>query len=238
MNDAPARQQTFRYPARKIVLAGESAWCDHRGVLWLPSIGALVVSDLHFEKGSSFARRGIMLPPYDTAATLRKLETAILDYAPAIVICLGDSFHDNGGPARLDAGHRSQLISMTENREWFWISGNHDEQAPEGLPGYPVRELAAGGLTFRHVPDSRASSEIAGHLHPGARIVRRGRSVRRPCFIANANRMILPAFGVFTGMLNVLDRAYDGLFGEDRPTAYMLGRNAVFPISADILQPG
>lgn len=222
----------------KIRLMDQDLCCDHRGILWIPEWRALVVSDLHFEKGSSFARRGVMLPPYDTAATLKKLEAVVSDYSPEMVVCLGDSFHDDDGSSRLVPSDRERIVSLAENRQWFWISGNHDESLPQGLPGEAVDELSFGGLTFRHIPGAGAIGEIAGHLHPAARIIRRGRSVRRPCFAANENRLVMPAFGSFAGTLNVLDAAYDGLFGEKRPTAYLLGRESVYRIGGNLLQPG
>ena len=126
---------------------------------------------------------------------------------------------------------------MMAGRDWFWIAGNHDPDAPHDLPGECVRELALGDLIFRHEPSrGRAPGEIAGHLHPGARIVRRGRSVRRACFACDGERLVMPAFGAYTGTLNIRDRAYAGLFAAERLVAYMLGRNSVYPIAGTALR--
>lgn len=225
--------------ATRIALAGVEAVCDPRGVLAVPSLRMLVVSDLHLEKGAALARRGALVPPYDTAATLARLAAVLDDHRPDIVVSLGDSFHDGEGSARLPDPYRERLAALMAGRDWYWIAGNHDPDAPRDLPGRSVQELAVGGLTFRHEPrKGAAEGEVAGHLHPGARIVVRGRSVRRPCFASDGLRMVMPAFGAYTGTLNILDRAYHGLFGMDRLMAYMLGRGRVFPISGTMLSGG
>jgi DNA ligase-associated metallophosphoesterase len=222
-----------------IVLAGTQAVCDPRGVLFVPEYGLLVVSDLHLEKGAALARRGSLVPPYDTGATLSRLRHVVDDYRPGIVVSLGDSFHDGEGSARLPSVYRDALAGMMAGRDWYWIAGNHDPDAPEDLPGRFVQELVVGGLTFRHEPSRDAGEgEIAGHLHPGARVVLRGRSLRRPCFASDGQRMIMPAFGAYTGTLNILDRAYHGLFGMERLMAYMLGRGRIFPIAGAMLSAG
>ncbi len=221
-----------------IVLGGHRALCDPRGVLVLPELRLLVVSDLHLEKGSALARRGNFAPPYDTAATLSRLAAVIADHRPDIVVSLGDSFHDGWGAERMPAAYRDMLTAMMAGRDWYWIAGNHDPRAPSGLPGYFVPELSIGGLAFRHEPRAGAEAEVAGHLHPGARVVRHGLSVRRPCFASDGRRIVIPAFGAYTGTLNILDRAYEGLFGRASLVAYVLGRGRVFPISSALLAAG
>lgn len=212
---------------------------DPCGALYLPDLHMLVVSDLHLEKGSSFARRGQLIPPYDTAATLDMLAAVIARYQPRTVISLGDSFHDAKASERLPSLYAIRLKSLMEHRDWFWITGNHDPDRPADLPGDCVEELAIGPLTFRHEPSrTKAQGEVAGHLHPAARIVRRGRSVRRPCFASDGERLIMPAFGAYTGALNVLDRAFRGLFVDTLLRAYMLGQGKVYPISHAILVGG
>lgn len=221
-----------------IGLNGHEALCDPRGVLMLPGLRLLVVSDLHLEKGSSLAVRGMLAPPYDTAATLARLAAVVADHQPEIVVSLGDSFHDRKAAARLPSIYRAALEEIMRGRDWYWIAGNHDPDAPANLPGRAVDELSVGGLTLRHEPLPGAGAEIAGHLHPGARLVRRGRSVRRPCFASDGRRLVMPAFGAYTGTLNILDRAYAGLFGADSLVAYMLGRGRVFPIAGAMLSAG
>ena len=229
--------------AAEIAVAGETALCDRRGALYFPDHGLLCVSDLHLEKGSSFARRGMLVPPYDTAATLLRLQAVIDHYRPKMVVSLGDSFHDGEGSSRLPSQMRFDLSALMVGRDWFWVSGNHDPQPPAGLPGDTVEALAVGGLTFRHEPSKRSpapgnSGEIAGHLHPCARIVQRGRSVRRRCFATDGTRIVMPAFGEYTGSLNVLDRAFAGLFSRDGLVAHLLGMERTYPIAGAMLQPG
>jgi DNA ligase-associated metallophosphoesterase len=236
MNIAAAIEEPDMMTA-SLDIAGETAICDPRGALFFPNAGLLVVSDLHLEKGSSLARRGMLAPPYDTGSTLGLL-TAVLDrYRPAAVVSLGDSFHDAQGAERLPSVYREALLSMMAGRDWYWIAGNHDPDAPHELPGDCVRELCLGGLVFRHEPQPGVQQgEIAGHLHPGARIVRRGRSIRRPCFASDGRRLIMPAFGAYTGMLNIRDRAYAGLFATETLTAYMMGRARVYAIAGKALR--
>lgn len=224
--------------AHTLAFLGHRVICDPSGVLYFPDLSLLVVSDLHLEKGSSYARRGALLPPYDTGATLTRLAAAIARFAPQTVISLGDSFHDGGGAARLPLPFRLQLETMMAGRGWFWVAGNHDPDIPADLPGDAVREVAIAGLIFRHEPTRNApAGEISGHLHPAARIVQRGRSVRRRCFAVDGERLIMPAFGAFTGSLNILDRAYAGLFRREALMAYLLGDDRVYPIGGAALKP-
>jgi DNA ligase-associated metallophosphoesterase len=197
------------------------------GAAWLPAYGALLVADLHLEKGSSRAHRGVHLPPYDTRAGLAALEAAIARWRPERVILLGDSFHDDGGPGRMDAGDRAMLSAIGAQTELTWISGNHDPELPRDLPGHHARELALGPLTLRHEPTVKAAGEIAGHLHPAAAIVRRGRKVRAKCFVLSPNRLILPAFGAYTGGLDVRHEAFRPLLPGDAFRVVMVGRSSL-----------
>jgi DNA ligase-associated metallophosphoesterase len=206
------------------------------GGLWWEEEKLLVVSDLHLEKGSAFARRRLFLPPYDTAATLADLSLAIDRLRPKAVIALGDSFHDDDGPARLHSSDRETLARLQSGREWIWVAGNHDPR-PNGLDGSHAAELAIGPIVFRHEPGAGAENEIAGHLHPAARVAGRFGSTRRPCFVANAHRIVLPAFGAYTGGLNILDEAFDRIFGHGPFRAYVVGDKGVYPVHADSLRP-
>lgn len=234
-----AARELTRAGCETIAISGMRAVCDQRAALHFPDIDLLVVSDLHLEKGSSFARRGRLLPPYDTAATLARLASVVEDYAPKTIISLGDSFHDGEGAARLPEPFRDSLIGMMKGRDWFWVAGNHDPDAPDDLPGETVQELAVGGLAFRHEPSKGlVEGEVAGHLHPCARIVQRSRSVRRRCFASDGLRLVMPAFGAFTGSLNVLDKAFAGLLQRERLTAHMLGEGRTYAVPGAALRPG
>jgi hypothetical protein len=214
-----------------VVIAGIALLADPDGALYWPEQGLLAVADLHLEKGSSFAARGVLLPPYDTAATLARLACLIARYAPRCVLALGDSFHDGEGPARLGRDDRENLLSLQRGRDWVWIAGNHDPEPASDIGGAFNDTLAIGALTFRHLPTG-AEAEICGHLHPVARVAHRGRAVSRRCFAANAARMVMPAFGAFTGGLNVRDAAFADLFGTLAFTAHLLGEGRLYAFAA------
>lgn len=220
-------------------VAGDHVTLDPAGALWIASCRTLVVADLHLEKGSSYARRQVFLPPYDTEATLQALGLLIARRDPARVICLGDSFHDGCASERLTPAALGLIHRIQHGREWIWITGNHDPQAPANLGGESSAEIAIGGLRFRHEPLCAAGDgEVAGHLHPSARIRQRGRSVRRPAFVTDGRRLIMPAFGAFTGGLNVLDQAFEDLLDRGRQRTFMLGRGRLFAIAPAALRPG
>jgi len=211
---------------------GETVMLDCAGALWWPATRTLVFSDIHFEKGSSLARRGALLPPYDTRTTLRRMTALIDRYAPGRVIALGDSFHDPQAADRLDGDDRAALLAQVARAEWIWIEGNHDPAPPAWLGGAVCQELAVGGLVFRHAPSATPQmGEIAGHLHPCATVSLRGRSLRRKCFAADATRLIMPAFGAYTGGLDVGETPIADLFA-DAFAAYMLGGRRVYAVAA------
>jgi len=207
------------------------------GVLWWADRRMLMVADLHLEKGSSYARRGQMLPPYDTAETLARLGRITARLDPAVVVSLGDSFHDDGGSSRLRPEDRAALRAIQAGRDFIWIAGNHDPGRPHGLDGDHMEALTAGPLTFRHAPVAGGGpGEIAGHLHPCARVAGRGRSVRRKCFAGDGARLVLPAFGAYAGGLNVLDRAFAGLFAPPSFRAFVLGEAQVYAVGRRALR--
>jgi len=217
--------------------AGTALIADPSGALYWPDEETLVVSDLHFEKGSAYARRGIFLPPYDTRATLKALGTAIAHFRPVRVISLGDSFHDSWGSERIAARDQELLSELMAGREWIWVLGNHDPAPPKTLGGESVVELPLGPLIFRHEPRaSTAIGEVAGHLHPCATVGTRLRRLRRRCFAFDGSRLVMPAFGAYTGGLCVLDSAF-ALVLRAPFLAMVLGRNRVYPISHTKLLP-
>lgn len=201
------------------------------GALFVPEFSTLLVADLHLEKGSAYAAGGQLLPPYDTRKTIARLASAIADTKAENMIALGDSFHDLGADHRIhdeDAGTLARLVRSVE--DWIWIEGNHDPEPPARFGGRTLPELALGALTLRHEPmDGEAPGEIAGHLHPAAKV--KGRSRRLRCFATDGSRMILPAFGAYAGGLSVRDEAITSVFGRC-PDAWVLGRDAVYPIPA------
>jgi len=217
----------------EIVLAGTTLIADRFGALYWPDEKLLLVADLHLEKGSAYAARGVLLPPYDTTATLARLAQLIGRYAPALVIALGDSFHDGGGPARLPQPSRSALMALQRGRDWIWLAGNHDPDPARNIGGRFAEVIVLGALTLRHEPSADpCDGEIAGHLHPLACIAQRGCAVRRRCFATDGRRLVMPAFGAYAGGLNVRDGAVVSLFGALSFTAHMLGERRLYAVPA------
>ena len=230
---APCEPEAPPRPAPPALLTvnGARVLADLSGAALVMEEGALLVADLHFEKGSAFAARGQLLPPYDTRATLTRLGEAIARLRPRRVIALGDSFHDLGAHGRMHAADIAAIRALVASVEdWVWIEGNHDPAPPPALGGRFTAQMTLGPLTLRHEPQMGAEpGEVAGHLHPCARVAGRGRSVRRRCFLTDARRLILPAFGAYAGGLNARDAAFASLF--ERPAvAWMLGRERVYPV--------
>ena len=214
-----------------VSVAGVTLIADLSGALFWEEQSLLVVSDLHLEKGSSFATRGVLLPPWDTAATLGRLGAVIARHDPHMVIALGDSFHDRSAHERLSAPNRDILAAFQQRRDWIWISGNHDPAIPSDLGGVVAQEVAIGPIAFRHEPTG-GSGEIAGHLHPKARVSMRGRSTERRCFASDGERAVMPAFGAYTGGLSIRDAAFTKIFQSGGFMAHVLGDARLHTIAA------
>ena len=222
----------------RITINGTALLADPTGAAFWPGQRLLVVSDMHLEKGSSFARRARFLPPYDTRATLDRLARVLQRYRPLRVACLGDSFHDGEAAGRLAGADRDHLRRMVAAHDWIWIAGNHDPVPPAELGGTVAAELALDGLVLRHQPaeGALASGEVCGHFHPKAAVTARGQRISSPCFVTDGSRMVMPAFGAFTGGLNVCDDAFAPIF-PDGATALVMGRDKVLPAPMQRLLP-
>ncbi|MDR6292837.1 MULTISPECIES: ligase-associated DNA damage response endonuclease PdeM [Inquilinus] len=199
-------------PTRTIPLRDHDFRPDPSGALWWPERRWLLVADLHLEKATALARRsGRLLPPYDSAATLGRLGAVIDRLDPVTVVALGDSFHDSAGADRLGAAELAVLGRLARGRDWIWVLGNHDPDLPAALPGDRITEFAIDGVTCRHAALPGATAEISGHYHPKAAVSGRAGRVTGRCFVADDHRLVLPAFGAYTGGLDVLDPAIRGL---------------------------
>jgi uncharacterized protein len=196
------------------------------GALFAPDTGELLIADLHFEQGASMARRGVHVPPFDTVSTLRLLGDVLKEIKPQKLILLGDSFHDQEVARTFDDGNRRALELLIAAQETIWISGNHDTDI--GRDHYQL-----GDVILRHEPTAQLMGlEIAGHLHPGCTVIQRGVRLRGKCFVQDDKRILLPAFGAYTGGFDVSQNAFDGLFNEKMARAFMIGRSAIhnFPL--------
>lgn len=203
------------------------------GALWWPAEATLLDADLHLEKGSSFARRGRFLPPYDSRATLDRLGRLLTALSPRRVACLGDSFHDDDGAGRLAEEDADRLRGFAAGRDWLWIAGNHDPGPGPGIGGRFVTEMALSGISLRHraleQEVAAVDAEISGHFHPKAAVVVGGRRVAGRCFVTDDRRLILPAFGAYAGGLDVFDPAIATLLTADF-TVRLLARGRVYTL--------
>jgi DNA ligase-associated metallophosphoesterase len=223
--------------ALELVLAGEAARLLPSGALLLSAWSTLIVADLHLEKGSAFARRGQLVPPLDTRETLRRLAVDAAAVAPERILFLGDAFHDREASRRMSEEDRRVLEDLGRAAGLVWITGNHDPEPDGDLPGEAADEVRLGALVLRHEPlPAPAPGEIAGHLHPCARIATPRGAVRRRCLVTDGERAILPAYGAFTGGLNVLDPAFSGLFRKS-PVVAALGAQRVHAAGIRSLRP-
>lgn len=217
--------------------AGHSFEPQLSGALFWRAEKMLLVADLHLEKFSSFARKGQMLPPYDTGLTLKRLERDLETTGAERVVALGDSFHRDEGTQTLLDADRLRLMALLGRAHWTWLSGNHDP-SPHALGGVCLTVLEHRGLTLIHEPGRGARATIAGHLHPAATVHSNGHTTRRPCFVHDANLLLLPAYGSGAGSLNILSRPFLGLFDFASLEVTMLGRSKLYPVSTRRLVAG
>lgn len=193
------------------------------GALFWPAHQALLVADLHLEKASWFAARGQLLPPYDSLATLTRVEALIAATGATRLFSLGDSFHDSNGPGRLCAEARERLERLSSRIDWTWITGNHDEMLPDTI-GRNAGEVTIDGVVLRHAADPRdRRPELSGHYHPKIRVAARGRSVARRCFVMSETKLMLPAFGALTGGLDARHPEILRAAGRDAEALIALG---------------
>jgi len=201
------------------------------GGLYWHAQRTLLVADLHFEKMASFARRGQLLPPYDTGMTLARLEADLALTKAVRLVALGDSFHRANASSLLTNSDQMRLDALTERLECIWLLGNHDPIPHAGIGGVCLPGLEVGGLTLTHEPRRGVAGLVAGHLHPAAHVRMAGRSTRRPCFVHDGKLLILPAYGASTGALNILSPAFAGLFHWPALEVTMLGRDRTYSVS-------
>jgi len=217
-----------------ILVNGETLELDASGALWWQAERTLVVADLHFEKGSFFGRGGQFLPPYDTHATLHRLNALVRNHQAERVIALGDSFHDGAAADRLGEEEIAMLAALTRYTKWIWLEGNHDPAPPAWLGGTIAAETVLGNLTFRHVPNPEpCAGEVAGNVHPVVQVQRSGLRARRKCFVSDGLRLLMPAFGAYTGGFDVREEAVTSLFAREF-AVFALGRSKVYAISGPV----
>lgn len=196
-------------------LAGTQLEAMGSGALFWPERRLICVSDLHLGKSGRYARAGgAPLPPYETRDTLTRLESDLRRTGAATVICLGDSFDAADGPAELPEDERIWITRLQAGRNWIWIEGNHDP-APFDLGGSHLADMPLPPLSFCHIARPGRNGEISGHYHPKAQIRTRLRTISRPAFLIDSDRVILPAYGTYTGGLRSSDATLQALMRRD-----------------------
>ena len=203
-------------PAGLIQLGDRTLEALPSGALWWPERRVLTVADLHLGKAERMAREGrALLPPYETADTLDRLEAEVDRLRPRLLISLGDSFDDLRAVSGLSEDVVLRLERLSAGRRMIWIAGNHDP-GPLSLPGSHLDEAVIEGIHFRHISEpGRPGCEVSGHYHPKARIAVKGRRIARRCFVVSGERILMPAFGTYTGGLDVTDHALSVLVGRE-----------------------
>lgn len=222
--------------SQDILVCGNSFTADPSGALYWEAQKTLVVSNLRLGKGPAKPAKDRFLPPYDSRSALRRLAAVMDRYDPDRVIALGDSFHDQATARAIPRSDRNKLSILRQGREWYWVTEIFGPDKPDWLGGVVCPALTLDGMKFRHGPSmDTASREIAGGLHPAARLTREGRNVRRKCFITDGARMVVPAFGVYEGGQNVLEKPFADLFKSGDFHVWILGRKQVYAVAKNLL---
>ncbi|WP_158884373.1 ligase-associated DNA damage response endonuclease PdeM [Rhodanobacter sp. L36] len=184
-------------------IAGES-WTLHaeRAMYW-PRHKALLVTDVHFGKGSVLRRAGLAVPTGQTSGDLARLDALIAHYEPQRVFVLGDLVH---GAAPLDAPW-IRMVSAWRQRHaaiaMILIAGNHDRHFDARELGFEVitESLRISDIVLRHAPgEIDGCYVLAGHVHPGVLLHDGWRRHRLPAFRFDEHCGLLPAFGTLTGL--------------------------------------
>ena len=216
-------------------IAGHKMLLDASGVLFWPAQDLLVFSDIHFEKASFLSQFAHPLPRFDTADSIVRMAKVIEIYAPKIVICLGDSFHDGNAFRRMELEKIEQLNTLvTSMQKWVWVLGNHDPDIPNSIVGERKIDFTVEALIFSHEPvvarNGESHFQVIGHYHPKVSTVLSRHKVTGCCFVCSDDVLILPAFGTFTGGLNVQSDAISALIHPKEPQYFLIYRQKIYRV--------
>lgn len=222
-------------PRCEIIFGGERLILDAAGVLYWPRMEVLVASDLHFEKSTYLAQHGAFVAPYDTLDTLERLEATLAHYKPRRLLLLGDSFHDSGAWARLDDPLRARVHALcTQVGQCHWIEGNHDRSmAAQGF-GFEAT-LTLDGMLFSHEKEPTSLPQVIGHFHPKTGVTLGKRTARGPCFVVTERLLVMPAFGSYTGGLDIRHPAFIEAVDGAKMKPYLLYGGQIYPMA--VLHP-
>ncbi len=212
----------------EIDFAGHRFVLDAALALYWPEKEALVVSDLHLEKASFLAQFGSAVAPYDTLDTLLRLDALVAKYRPKSLILLGDSFHDRRAWERLETTARRQLLSICGSVETcHLVEGNHDLGLLKDDSLQFTTDIEMGGVIFRHEPEDSPLPQVIGHFHPKLRTSLHGHRLTGKVFAVNSRLLIMPAFGTFTGGLDLSDAVFTDLAGNDPFQSYLVFKGTI-----------
>jgi DNA ligase-associated metallophosphoesterase len=195
--------------AREVSFHGHRVELRPSGALFFPDLSALVVADLHLGKALHYSAAGRFLPPYESEATLKKLDAEAQATGADTIVLLGDAFHSARLSAQPDFLPR-MVEAMSLRAAPVFVLGNHDRalaQALEKLSCAPHEEWRVEAIRLRHEPDALSGAQILGHLHPCVRVATRAGKQRRACFVVGAETIVMPAFGALAGGLCVTNPA-------------------------------
>ena len=233
----PERLGLEDFADQPIDICGKSFRAHFSGALYWPSQNALIISGVALGEPSSLRAGGSGFPLRSTAETLRALALAIDTYDAATVISLGDGAPEGGTAGAMSTSERETLAIIQEDREWIWVAPHAGGELCKRLGGAQLPELTIEGIRICHRPRrGDMTHEVAGFLNPAARLVMHGTAIRRPCFVGNGRRLIMPSFGGAAGGLNILDAAFEPIFGTDGMTVWMIGQDGVYPVAARSLR--
>lgn len=225
----------MKSPRINIRFAGEEWVLDSAGALYWPAQQALIVSDMHLEKSTYLAHHGSFIAPYDTLDTLERLERLLEIYQPRELILLGDSFHDHNAWHRLEDSLRERILGLSDYVEHCrWVEGNHDSALLSNTLSHvsAMHRVEDVLFTHEHNPDS-SQPQIIGHYHPKASLSLANRRLRSPCFVVAPHVLIMPAFGSYTGGLDIRHEAFRPVLQDAPIQLYILYQQSIYPVNRE-----
>ena len=203
---------------------------NNDGVLFWLEKKIAIVSDLHLEKGSSFASLGQFIPPFDSEETLKKLINFFKTHEVQTIILLGDTFHDRGALNRMSSKVKSIFDSLVENYEIIFVLGNHENKMKSAFIKFYERYIV-DDIHFLHEAVLEKKYQISGHFHPVASLKINSKQITEKCLIHSENHIIMPAFGEFTGGLNINNPVFKPFLNRNY-YIYFLTKKSVYKFAS------
>ena len=210
----------------KIIFANKEFILQKDGSVYWPDKKSLILGDLHLEKSSYFAKLGNFLPPYDSFETLNKLEKSLNKLNVNKIILLGDIFHDKEGIKRLNKKLLKYLDYICKKFDVIWLVGNHDGiDRPKDAKF--CKKYKIDNINFNHKSSKNTMNELSGHYHPKATLKLFKTKISKPCFLIGKSKIILPAYGSFTGGIDSQDEIFKKIFENKYKTYLFLNKKLV-----------